>query len=346
MSASARRTTIAVSIDGADISEDANRYLLQMTYTDHEEDYADDLQISLDDREGVWLENWLDNEDGTKGAEMSAVIIQHNFESDGNSRILPCGKFEIDSVDSSGPPAAVEIKATSLPHTDTLRTETHTRAWENIKLSAIAGEIASDAGMTLMYESSYDPLFDRKEQVELSDVVFLQGLCYNAGISLKASGGIIVLFDAAEYEQKPHVTTIQRGAGNITGWRFGTQANDAKYARSRVTYTDPATGQTHNYTFTPPGASPNGQTLRINERVRSRGEARELARRRLRQKNKGEYQAEFTLVGDVRLVAGVTVMLARWGMFDGKYIIEKATHSVAGGEYSTTVQLRRVLEGY
>ena len=345
-SALARRTTIAVSIDGADVSDDINKYLLQMTYTDNEEDYADDLQISLDDRERIWLDNWLDNPDGTKGADISAVIIQRNFNSDGNDSVLPCGAFEIDTVDGSGPPSGVSIRATSLPHTSTLRTATHTKAWEKIKLSGIAGEIASNNGMTLMYESSYDPLYDRKEQVDLSDIAFLQGLCYNAGISLKASGGIIVLFDAAEYEQKPTVTEIRRGAGNVLGWRLGTKANDAKYGSSRVTYTDPQTGQTHNYTFTPPGASGAGQVLRINERVRSRAEARDLAKRRLRQKNKSEYKAEFSLVGDTRLVAGVTVELVGWGMFNGKYIIETAAHTVTGSGYTLTVTLRRVLEGY
>ena len=52
----ARRTSITVRIDGADISEDANNYLLSMSYTDNEEDNADDLQLELDDREGVNLQ--------------------------------------------------------------------------------------------------------------------------------------------------------------------------------------------------------------------------------------------------------------------------------------------------
>ena len=55
----ARRTEIAVKIDGVDISADMNNYLLQMTYTDNEEDKTDDLQIMLDDREGIWINDWL-----------------------------------------------------------------------------------------------------------------------------------------------------------------------------------------------------------------------------------------------------------------------------------------------
>ncbi len=46
----ARRTEIKLIFEGADISADINRNLLSMTYTDNEEDKADDLQLSLDDR--------------------------------------------------------------------------------------------------------------------------------------------------------------------------------------------------------------------------------------------------------------------------------------------------------
>jgi hypothetical protein len=67
--------------------------------------------------------------------------------------------------------------------------------------------------------------------------------------------------------------------------------------------------------------------------------------KRLRQKNKAEFSADFTLVGDCRLVAGVTVEVGGWGVFDGKYIIETATHNFTGG-YTVGVKLRRVLEGY
>jgi len=342
----ARRTEIAVKIGGADISADMNKYLLQMTYTDNEEDKTDDLQISLDDREGVWLTDWLTAEDGAKGAELSAVIVQKNWESDGKDRVLDCGLFEIDSIDGSGPPAQAAIKATSLPYSSTVRTEKKTKAWEKIKLSAIADEIASKNGMKCMFESSFNPLYERREQVQLSDIVFLQGLCKDVGIALKVAANIIVLFDEADYEQKPAVREIERGAADIKSYRFGTSSSDTKYGKCHVIYTDPQTGQTIEYTYTPQGADKSAPTLEINEKVKTREDARQLAMKRLRQKNKAEYSAEFTLVGDIRLVAGVTVELIGWGLFDGKYIIETATHSVTASGYTLQVKLRRVLEGY
>lgn len=444
----ARRTEIAVKISGVDVSNDINKYLLSMTYTDHEEDKTDDLSISLDDREGVWLLDWLERKrsesdtkppqtvpvksgdfktgeivefkggkhyyasmgndarggnrtagkakltniaknathpyhviggaysdapgssnvygwvdasqieggaaevqeepesSGTKGAEMSAVIVQKNWESDGKDRVLDCGLFEIDSMDASGPPAQVTIKATSLPYSSTVRIEKKTRAWENIKLSAIANEIARKNRMECMFLSSYDPLYTRREQVQTSDIVFLQKLCGNAGISLKVSANIIVLFDAAAYESKAAVCTIKRGSADVISYRFGTSTNDTKYKDCHVSYTDPQTKQTIEYTYTPRDAPEDGQTLEINEKVNNREEARQLAMKRLRQKNKAEYSAEFTLTGDTRIVAGVTVTVAGWGIFDGKYILETATHSVTGSGYTLQVKLRRVLEGY
>jgi phage protein D len=73
--------------------------------------------------------------------------------------------------------------------------------------------------------------------------------------------------------------------------------------------------------------------------------ARKRARNNLRKANKHENTSEITLVGDPRLVAGVTVNLKNFGAFDGKYIIEKAKHQV-GKEYTVEVELRKCLEGY
>lgn len=441
----ARRTEIAVKISGVDVSADMNKYLLQITYTDHEEDKTDDLQISLDDREGIWLKDWLgggqsdsDTSPQTvhvksgdlkvgdivdflggnhyvssmtaqptggsrkagkakltiiapkakhpyhvigvkgssnvygwvdtgqvkdagaaqkeetaaldsgkaKGAQISAMIIQRNRDSDGKDRVLDCGLFEIDSLDGSGPPAQVSLKATSLPYSSTVRTEKKTKAWENIKLSAIAAEIASKNGMKVMFISSYDPKYTRREQVQTSDIVFLQRLCKDAGISLKVSANIIVLFDEADFEKKPTVRNIVRGAADVISYRFGTSTNDTKYAKCHVTYTDPKTKQTIEYTYTLRNADQNGQVLEINEKVQNREEARQLAMKRLRQKNKAEFSAEFSLVGDALLVAGVTVQVVGWGMFDGKYIVETATHSVTASGYTLQIKLRRVLEDY
>ena len=342
----ARRAEIKLILDGADVTADVNRDLLSMTYTDNEEDKADDLQLSLADREWIWLGNWLNNATAGKSAEVSAVIIQKNFESAGD-RVLDCGTFEVDTVEGSGPPAKVNIKAGSIPYKTAARTQKKTKAWEKIKLSGIANEIAGKNGLACMFESSTDPFYDRKEQMQESDITFLQRLCKSAGISLKVTAKMIVLFDAADYEQKNAVMVIQEGAANVSRWSFSTSLHDAAFSSCHVSYTDPKQQTTIEYTYTPRGADKSGQVLEVNEKVSTREEARLLAMKRLRQKNKAEYKASFSLSGDTRLVAGVTVEVSGYGAFDGKYIIETATHSISkSGGYKTDITLRRVLEGY
>ncbi len=56
----ARRTRVEVSFAGTDITESMLPYFLSLSYTDNQEDEADDLQITFQDADGVWLENWLD----------------------------------------------------------------------------------------------------------------------------------------------------------------------------------------------------------------------------------------------------------------------------------------------
>lgn len=226
----------------------------------------------------------------------------------------------------------------------TMRLQIKTKAWENVKLSAIANDLAGQNGMQCMYESSYDPLYTRKEQVKKTDLVFLQELCKSAGISLKVTSNTVVLFDAAEYEQKPPVYTVRYGESDIIRYSFGTSYTDTAYSSCHVVYEDPQTGTKIEGEYKQPGEG-SGQVLEVNERVTSAAEAKELAKKRLRQKNKGEVKADFTLVGNVGLVAGLTVQVEGYGLFDGKYIIESATHNPAGG-YTVGLKLRQVLEGY
>ena len=91
---------------------------------------------------------------------------------------------------------------------------------------------------------------------------------------------------------------------------------------------------------------PNNQQLEITAKVGTVDEAKELAEKNLRLRNKFCRQAQFLLPGDTDLVAGVNVALKGWGGYDGKYIIKQAVHKLDSGGYTTQISLRMVLEGY
>ena len=435
----ARRTAVEVAFDGVDITSSIRPYLLSLTYTDNEEDEADDLQIKLQDRDGLWLCQWLNDMvqaaasttgtvssdaasaastyqvtaksglnvrsgpgteysklgalaygaavsvesiqdgwavirysgktayvcadyiqpidgssagNGTQTSSVSdlkirAAILRENWNGDGGDKALDCGQFELDSIDASGPPATVTIKATALPFSSKIRQTKRSQAWESYTLSGIAREMAARNGMACLYESSSDPYYDRVEQVQSSDIAFLSVLCHNAGISLKATANILVLFDQAAYEKKPAVKTIRRGDGSYTKYKLAVGKADTQYTSCRVSYSGSgkcieAIAYVEDYKED----SEKNQQLEITARVGTVAEAKALAEKQLRLHNKYARTATFTLHGDPDMLAGVTVLLADWGSWDGKYMVKQAKHTVGSSGYTTAVTLRRVLEGY
>lgn len=282
---------------------------------------------------------------GAKPKLVSAVLVQKNWNDTGKDVTLDMGTFEIDSVDMSGPPDKITVKSTSIPYTSKLRMEKKNKAWEKISLKGIGQEIAGKNGLKLMYEASDNPTYKRKEQVQTSDIKFLQNLCHAAGMALKVTTLTIVIYDAAEYDKKPAVKTFKKGSGDIISYKMGTKLTDTAYTSCHVSYTDPDSKETIEYTYTPDSKTGTGQTLEVNEKVNSKAEAVRLAKKRLREKNTQEYTASLKVVGDVSLVAGITVKLKGFQQFDRKYKVTQVKHNLLDG-YTVDLSLKQVLEGY
>ncbi|MDB2017057.1 contractile injection system protein, VgrG/Pvc8 family [[Clostridium] symbiosum] len=219
------------------------------------------------------------------------------------------------------------------------------RNWEKISLKAITQQIANEAGLKMLYESSDNPEYDKKEQVQQSDIRFLQDLCHAEGKALKVTKLSIVIFDKQEYDGKPAVKTITYGSSDILSFRMATKLTDAAYTSCHVSYTNTDKKQTIEYTYTPDSTVGTGQVLEVNERVANTQEAMRLAKKRLREKNAQEFTASFKMVGDVQLVAGIVVQLRGFQEFDKKYRVKSAKHSLTGG-YTTDIELVQILEGY
>lgn len=191
--------------------------------------------------------------------------------------------------------------------------------------------------------------YERVEQYKVSDIKFLSQLCHDAGISLKATNNILVLFDQADYEAKDPTFTVKRGSGSYTKYDLSVGTADTKYTSCRVRYADPATGRVIEgtaYAEDYKADSKNNQQLEVTAKVASIAEAQTLAAKQLRLHNKYSRTATFTFPGDPSKVAGVTATLEGWGAWDGKYIIKQSKHSLGSSGYTTQTVLRRILEGY
>ena len=329
----ARYAEVSLTYEGKDISRDIAPYLLNFTYTDNSADKADDISLTLEDRERLWCEDWFP----TKGDKIRASIILHNWEAADRTESLPCGTFEVDQIECSGPPNQVTIKAVSTLVSKPMRQEKHTKAWENVKLSAIAGDAAGKSGLSLFWDSPEDPFFERRDQVEVSDLEFLRGLCKDYGIAVKVTDTQLVCYDEETYEGKGAVGELAFGDKKLIRWSFSTKTAGT-YKSARLQYHDTVKDET--YIATAGGdAEGTGRVLEINQKADNIGDAQKIAAEKLRQANKKEITASITLMGDLRFVGGSNITISGFGAFDGKYVIEKATHTV-GDSYTTKLDLR------
>ena len=267
---------------------------------------------------------------------------------------LRLGLFEIDEITSSGYPSEVQIKAVSVPDNNTLRGTERSRSWEKAKLQVIANDIASAAGMALFWDTEENPVLDRAEQTEQSDLSFLYAICKDKGLALKISDKKIIVFDEAKYEaEKAKITIVKPGiiykkeSGMKylfvgTGYSLRTKIRDI-YAACRVNYQQGSSKSNIEATYTVAGKK--GKTLQVNEQVESVAEALNLAKKRLREKNKDEVTGYLNMLGNFVLLSGVTVNLLGFGAFDGRYLITRASHDIGRG-YTTNIDVRRCLNGY
>lgn len=282
--------------------------------------------------------------DAAKYTKIEAMVTVANYDGNGHDKVLDCGSFELDNVHASGPPQKVDMSATSLSYQSAIRKTKKTRSWNDIKLSEIQREIASAGGYASQYLSDYDPHYSYLLQDDIPDIAFLSKLATNAGLCMKATAGVIVMFDGEDFEKEDAVRTIKRGDGSYTSFDFDTKLSTTAYSACHVSYDD-QNGNTYEATFTPETAYSEGEVLEVTEEVGSNEEAMTLAKKRLRAANKGETTASFTMTGDPDLVTGCNIEVCGWGDFDGKYSIDKAVHSI-NGKYTTKIDCSKVLEGY
>ena len=327
-------TAIKIIYEGVNISADIAPYLLSFDYTDKSSDESDDIQITLEDKNGKWLSPWFPS----KGDKIKASIEFYSYGKNRKTLSLPCGSFEVDEIEFSEPPMQITVKAVATPITSSAVGQLKTKAWENINLKNIAQEIANNNALTLFFDSTRNPVYTRKDQIKISDLNFLKGLCRDAGFACKCTAGQIVIFEESLYEEKQPVCTVHRGDSRIISTSFRSKTTDT-YKAANVTYHDSLLDETQSATVSADDAPDNGKTLEINQSVVSVAEAESLGTARLRNANKRENSGHITLTGMPGAVGGGVIECSGWGKFDGRYFIVSAKHSYSESGYQVELEI-------
>lgn len=334
----ARRVILAVTIDGHDATSVLSPSLLEFSYTDNAGGKADEVRLTLHDRDGKWIGPWKPR----KGIPVMATLKCLDWERQGEDFSLPCGAFTIDEVEVSGPPDKVTIKAVSANLTGPLRETARTRAWENTSLETVAGQIAEEYGLSLLYTGKAHA-FARSDQRNESDLAYLNRMASGRGMNCKVHDGRLILMDAQEAENRDTAVTLSRRGGMYSprSYSFRDSSADTAFSDAEVAYADPATGTTHCASVAAADTA-NGvqKTLTSRQRAENAAQAQDMGGAALHAANVRSRTASVECLGCPRLVAGTTVGLDGFGDFSGLWFVQTATHRVSGsGGYTTSLEL-------
>lgn len=356
-----RRAWLIVTYNGKDISESLAQYVLSFSYTDNLTGQVDDISITLEDRAELWEADWMPE----RGATLDITICTYNW-SDlySEEQDLQLGKFEIDELEVSSAPNVVTIKAVAISIGDdsTLRSTLRSHTWENISVQKAANDIAWQNGMKLQWYCDDNPNIDKLEQNDESDLDVLQKICDDAGFALKVTTDTIIIFDVEKFEKEDVYaeyyhpgTTILNIVENqpkpvqtdaLLNYSFKAKIRDV-YKKCHVKYAKDKDKSVIESTFVAPDKKEKeGATLEVHQQVSSQAEAERLAKKKLREKNCEEFTGSFSSDGNMGLCAGETIEMLGFGNFSGKYIITQAKHDISSSGFTSSVEIRKCLDGY
>jgi phage protein D len=339
---SAARVRATIAYNGSDITRDIAPYLLGVTYTDHAGAQADELTLELSDISELWGGQWEPEETDT----IDVSLVAYDWEQAGQRLQYPCGVHQVAGSTLQAPGRSWSLTLLSAAITAGARRQRKFKSWEKLTLRSIAQDVATGAGLTLLYDTTINPRCERADQQHMSDLAFLQELAGQSGIRVKVTPGKLILFDEATYEQKPPAFTMTPGQ-ELIDWSF-TRNYAEVYRSCVVTYHHAAKGSSgYRAEFTPTNPPPVKDILYINERVESKAAAERLARSRLREKNRLGLTAHFVMPFNPHIAGAVTGRAQGWGeKRDGIYFVTQVTHALSTSGARSTVEMHRALEGY
>lgn len=318
---------VKLTYEGRDITLDIAPFLTSFTFTDNSSGKADDISITLQDKDSLWLESWTPS----KGDTIRAGI--RNYPA-----FLDCGAFEADEISYSMPPHVLTVKAVSCAVSKHSRQENHNHSWEGVSLRDIALNISQFNSLELFYDAP-DYTFERREQVHTPDLLFLESMCGSFGLNVKVSDGKLIIYSEEDYYGHESATAITPSDKRLISANF-TSKSAGIYRRANVKYHHPVKNETYEASCEDSDEEGSERELEIYERVDSQEQAQQVAEKSLAKANSREITGTVTLLGNDIFMAGINITLDGFGMFSGKYFIEKVTHTVNQSGWTAQLSLK------
>lgn len=336
---SVMRSSLAIEYNGVEATEIIANDNDSFSWIDNATGKADTLTLGLSNLDQKWMNGYYPS----KEDELKAWIKLEEWAADYRQGMLYCGQFHVDSLRFSGWPEKLQLSAMSVPINSDFNVKQKNRTWESTSVRAILGDIASTAGIELVYDAN-DFAVNSISQSGKTDLSFAYSLCSEYGLALKLYNNKIVAYDQTEYEKKDAAYSIDRGSLGGNGAYTITSNMANVYDSAKIQYTD-ANGDTVSYEYTIPG-EPGNRQMFISTKAESLGDAEAKAKAALRSNLRESKSITLKLMGSAKYIATQCFNLTGFGKLSGKYFIDSVTHEKSGGKYTCVIDAHQTVTNF
>ena len=359
--------TYQIIYNGKNISRDISDMVMSLSYTDKIEGGSDEIEITVEDINKQWINNWYPQ----KGDTIQISIYC-------NGQQLNCGAFTVDEIEAAEDISAGNLftfKGVAAAINKQLRTK-RSYAHEKKTLREIANTVAANLGLTVQ-GSVKDITIDYASQYRETDLTFLNriGGAYGYVFSVRGNNLVFLyyedveskdakdglIFGCADRIKCTYKDTTNKVYKSVSLKHHSTQSKSVLSFKSDDDGIDYGTTPTTLditkpwlglMTMQTPSTTDNEDDdddesgyddLNMYDSVENKQQAEAKGKYALHRKNTQGVTCEIELPGNVLFISGNNFQINEAGHFNGKYQITEATHKITtDGSYSTSGSGKRL----
>lgn len=331
----ARNTYVKLKYKGNGTMDITGEYS-DCTIVDCASGEADTISVSLCNKDGKWLKKayFPRSSDYIK-----ATIVTEKWNDDSEKKkTFYYGKFVTDQITSSGFPSTAALGGISIPLHTGFNVTQRNRTYKKTSLKSVLQIIAKRARVKLVFDASNHKI-DEVSQDGNTDLEFAFSLCSDYGCCLKLYNGKMIVYDQTAYERRERRFILKKSEiGDDSTYSF-TRSISKVYDSVKFQYQNKK-GKNITYNYKIPGRTAK-RTLFISSSADSHADAEKKAKAQLASTLREAITASFTLMGNPQYKACMVFAVSGFGQFDGRYFIDKVTHSFSDEGYTSSIECHK-----
>jgi len=325
-------------------------FLIRLEVTDYMEGQSDELEITLEDREGVFRGIYWP----AKGDDLTVAI---GYDSGPLKGLWPAGTYVLDEVEAAGPPSTMTLRALSSSVKAAGQRQLKSRGFENQTLAQIAKKVADGWGGAVVGNVPAVTI-QRATQSNETDLQFLARMARKFGAVMKVQGYNLVFHKLQDLIGMDLLYRVE--PQDVTQYRFRAKTCDVP-AQRVVRVWNPQTKRMVSQAVTPkmqvtsvktepiPKAGPATRSIiagdragrfdvdKLTDRVEDAAQAQVRMAAALSRAELNALEGNLTMPGDPRIRAGQSIGVLGFGdHLDGDFLVRRVRHLLERGQGMVT----------